>query len=87
MNENDKLKNILDQKEETLIDTKEDDNLIENNIKEYENISKKNFEILKFLNKDELILLIDKLNKEGNLSAIIDQEIKQDTLDILKNVK
>ncbi|CAX64116.1 hypothetical protein PFAG_02001 [Plasmodium falciparum Santa Lucia] len=85
MNENDKLKNILDQKEETLIDTKEDDNLIENNIKEYENISKKNFEILKFLNKDELILLIDKLNKEGNLSAIIDQEIKQDTLDILKN--
>lgn len=70
MNENDKLKNILDQKEETLIDTKEDDNLIENNIKEYENISKKNFEILKFLNKDELILLIDKLNKEGNLSAI-----------------
>ncbi|SPJ09844.1 conserved protein, unknown function [Plasmodium sp. DRC-Itaito] len=85
MNENDKLKNILDQKEETLIDTKEGDNLIENNIKEYENISKKNFEILKFLNKDELILLIDKLSKEGNLSAIIDQEIKQDTLDILKN--
>ncbi|SOV75547.1 conserved protein, unknown function [Plasmodium sp. gorilla clade G3] len=85
MNENDKLKNILDQKEETLIDTKEEDNLIENNIKEYENISKKNFEILKFLNKDELILLIDKLNKEGNLSAIIDQEIKQDTLNILKN--
>ncbi|SOV13385.1 conserved protein, unknown function [Plasmodium gaboni] len=85
MNENDKLKNILDQKEETLIDTKEEENLKENNIKEYENISKQNFEILKFLNKDELILLIDKLNKEGNLSAIIDQEIKQDTLDILKN--
>ncbi|SOV22195.1 conserved protein, unknown function [Plasmodium sp. DRC-Itaito] len=85
MNENDKLKNILDQKEETLIDTKEEENLKENNIKEYENISKKNFEILKFLNKDELILLIDKLNKEGNLSSIIDQEIKQDTLDILKN--
>ncbi|SOV13552.1 conserved protein, unknown function [Plasmodium sp. gorilla clade G2] len=85
MNENDKLKNILDQKEETLIDTKEEENLKENNIKEYENISKKNFEVLKFLNKDELILLIDKLNKEGNLSAIIDQEIKQDTLDILKN--
>ncbi|CRH02531.1 conserved protein, unknown function [Plasmodium relictum] len=83
MNENDKLKKILDEKE--VRDINEEDTYFEKNIKEYKNISKKNFEILKFLNKQELILLIDKLNNEDKLSKIIDEEIKDDKIDILKN--
>ncbi|CAD2104435.1 conserved protein, unknown function [Plasmodium vinckei] len=84
MNGNEKLKKILDEKED-LADAKDDeDSLTENNQKAFENISKKNYEVLKFLNKDELFLLIDKLNKDDKLTKIIEDDIKQETLDSLK---
>ncbi|GAW83484.1 conserved protein, unknown function [Plasmodium gonderi] len=85
MNENERLKQILDEKEEVLDSKEEEDSLVENNAKELENISKKNLEVLKFLNKQELILLIGKLDNEDRLSKIIEKEIKQDNLEILKN--
>ncbi|SBT82440.1 conserved protein, unknown function [Plasmodium ovale] len=80
MNENEKLKKILDDKEVTDAQG-EENSYVEKTLKEFENISKKNFEILKFMNKQELILLIDKLNKEDNLTKIIDEEIKHDTFE------
>ncbi|SCQ16920.1 conserved protein, unknown function [Plasmodium ovale] len=80
MNENEKLKKILDEKEVTDAQG-EENSYVEKTLKEFENISKKNFEILKFMNKQELILLIDKLNKEDNLTKIIDEEIKHDTFE------
>ncbi|CXJ17851.1 conserved protein, unknown function [Plasmodium berghei] len=84
MNRNEKLNKILDEKED-LVDAKDDDNsLTENNQKTFENISQKNYEVLKFLNKDELFLLIDKLNKDDKLTKIIEDDIKQETLDSLK---
>ncbi|SBS88310.1 conserved protein, unknown function [Plasmodium ovale curtisi] len=86
MNENEKLKKILDEKEVTDAQG-EENSYVEKTLKEFENISKKNFEILKFMNKQELILLIDKLNKEDNLTKIIDEEIKHDTFEVLKNVR
>ncbi|SBS89801.1 conserved protein, unknown function, partial [Plasmodium ovale curtisi] len=70
---------------EDLADAKDDeDSLTENNQKAFENISKKNYEVLKFLNKDELFLLIDKLNKDDKLTKIIEDDIKQETHDSLK---
>ncbi|ETB61555.1 hypothetical protein YYC_01426 [Plasmodium yoelii 17X] len=84
MNGNEKLNKILDEKED-LTDAKDDENsLTENNQKTFENISQKNYEVLKFLNKDELFLLIDKLNKDDKLTKIIEDDIKQETLDSLK---
>ncbi|CAG9472171.1 conserved protein, unknown function [Plasmodium vivax] len=85
MNENERLKKILDEKEEVLEAKEEEDSLVENKAKEFENISKKNLDVLKFLNKQELMLLIDKLDHDDKLSQIIEKEIKQDTLEILKN--
>ncbi|VWU50333.1 conserved protein, unknown function [Hepatocystis sp. ex Piliocolobus tephrosceles] len=86
MNENEELKKILDENEDVL-ETEEEEkgSLVENANKKFNSISQKDFEILKFLNKDELILLIDKLNKTGTLTKLIEEEIKHETLDTLKN--
>lgn len=83
MNGSDKLKKILD--ENDVKDLAAEESEEEKNETELKNISKKDFEILKFLNKQDLILLIDKLNEQKNLSEIIKKEIKEDTLGILEN--
>lgn len=83
MNGNDKLKKILE--ENDVKDIVKEDTDEEKEDKAYKNLSKENFEVLKFLSKQELILLIDKLNSQDKLTKIIEEEIKEDTLEVLKN--